>query len=106
MTEPTNRADEPGKDIRVAAQDRVKRLAPYVQRVLSALGYGRVLVTDESLVGDFFESYLLRESNDPQSAEQKVEDDLRLAMAAEELGVTVTYEDYVADVAERLQGGQ
>ena len=25
---------------------------------MSALGYGRVLVADESLIGDFFESYL------------------------------------------------
>jgi hypothetical protein len=96
--------NDPSKP-RLAPQDRVTRLAPYVQRVLAALGYGRVLVTDESLVGDFFESQLLGDGG-PEAAAQRPNDDARLAVASAELGVALSYDDFIADVAERLPGGQ
>jgi hypothetical protein len=99
VTEPT----KPNEPLVFSAQDRVRQLAPYMERVLAALGYGRVLVTDESLVGDFFESYLFRDTDDPHAAAQKVTDDARLASGAAQLGVPVTYEDYIVEVAERLR---
>ena len=69
---------------------RVEALAPQVQRVLDALGHPEAVVTDASAVGS-----LLLTAVDPEGV---------LAEASEKLGVEVSEEDHVWQVAERLLG--
>lgn len=87
-----------GMTVTSAPQDRVTRLAPYVDRVLAALCYPEAYVTDESSVGDF---YTYDGDNPTLAAEQAAS----LRGVATQLGIALRFEDCIADVAERLQGG-
>lgn len=82
-----------GRTFECAPQQRVARLDAYVQRVLDALGHPEAFVTDQSTLGDFYRAA------DPDS-------DAKLARVAERLGLMLSFDDYIADVAERLMGGQ
>lgn len=77
-----------GKTFYMASQERVARLSEHVQRVLDALGHSEALVTDMSSVGDF-----------------NLEPDER-ALANAALGLALSDDMLIADVAEILAGGQ
>ena len=99
MTEPIKLTKGPlaGKEVHVAPQDRVTRLEPFVGRVLEALDHPEALVTDMSSLMDFSPNYAAGPEH-PENA-------LWIAELGAKLGVPLSYDDLIADVAERLQGG-
>lgn len=78
-----------GMKVEMAPTSRIERLEPEVQRVLEALGHPEAWVTDESQVGDFYTREDGPELLTPVSAA---------------LGLSLQFEDYIADVAEKLRG--
>jgi hypothetical protein len=66
----------------MAPDDVVRTLRPEIDQVLAALGFRRALVTDESSCGDF---------------------GVDLTLAAKTLGVALSDEDLLIDVAKRLR---
>lgn len=77
-------AAEDGR-IELASSVLVDTLEEYVELVLNALGHPEALVTDLSTIGDF-----------------GLEDDERCAASAQ-LGVTLSDDDYVYEIARRLR---
>lgn len=80
--------DEPKKKLKIklASQERIESLEPYVDKVLDALGFEGALVTDLSIVGDFpFDT----------------DDELSDARAA--LGIEFGVKDRIYKVAEKLK---
>lgn len=77
-----------GYTITSAPQDRITRLEAQVDKILIALGHREAWVTDESMINDF----------DIEEHE--------LEKLSADLGVKVSLDDYIADVAERMIGGQ
>jgi len=75
-----------GKTVEFAPQSRVQKFAAEVDRILDALGYPDALVTDESILWDF------------------CLEDHELRQLGETLGVAVTKESVIADIAEALRG--
>lgn len=75
-------------EIEFAPSDGVEALQPYVDKVLSALGFSNAWVSDESCVGDF--------RQDQESVEWA-------ASASEKLGMIVASGDYIVDVARRMK---
>ena len=71
--------------IEFASTVLVDTLEPYVEAVLNALGHPEALVTDLSTIGDF-----------------GLEDDERCAASAR-LGVTLSDDDYVYEIARGLR---
>jgi hypothetical protein len=96
-------------------------LAPYVDRILEAMGHSDALVTDESKIGDFLEfggePYLVRPRHpigqrrliqgpwkrEPGDPEVKARNDALLANMARQFGVPVDPEDLVVAVAHRVR---
>lgn len=83
---------------------KTDELRPYVRRVLEALGHPSAMVTDRSLVEDFFayDKFLLLEDG---HTEDEVDDRMadRVAFLVFDLGVPVASSDRVTDVAARLK---
>jgi hypothetical protein len=74
------------RKIVLSSQDKVRNLGSWVNKVLKALGIRSAMVSDESMIGDFF-----------------IEDDpVYLKEICDNLGFEVKYEDYIVDVAKRL----
>ncbi len=87
-------------------------LAPYVDRVLEALGHPDALATDESKIRDFLESFegphrLRRRGGEWQSypgdPEIKARNDALLAGMAQQFGVPLERDDLVVAVAYRIR---
>ena len=76
----------------LAPQDKIEELQPYVDRVLDAMGFSDVLVTDESYITDFIDFTL-----------NKTERSAEVDALAVKLGVEVTVKDFVYAVAKRLR---
>ena len=83
---------KPRSEFELAPQDRVDRLAQQVTRVLGVLGFPGSLVTDESFVTDFCDFTMTREQRAAH-----------LRRVSTKLGVRVTADDYLWQVAERMQ---
>ncbi|MBX3169551.1 MAG: hypothetical protein KF760_19270 [Candidatus Eremiobacteraeota bacterium] len=107
--------DEAPKKFKLASQRERDALDEGVERVLIALGHEGALVTDESLVADFLESggqpYCFRRGQsgpwlgmpgDPAIDEKNKR---ILSSVSAELGVPLTPDDFLVDVARRLCGG-
>ena len=71
--------------IELASQVLVDALESYVELVLNALGHPETLVTDLSMIGDF-----------------GLDDDDRFA-ASDKLGIALSDDDYIYEVARRLR---
>ena len=82
------------KKIILTAQDKVKEMELYVNKVLDALDHPEALVTDESQIYHFLCFF----------DEQEKKSELR--MAEEFLGLKLNESDLVVDVAERLRQGE
>jgi hypothetical protein len=88
-------------------------LAPYVARVLEAVGYPDALVTDESKIGDFLEfggePHRFRRARGPWGErrpgdpEIKARNDAHLAHMARQFGVPVEPRDLIVAVAHRVR---
>jgi hypothetical protein len=100
--------------IELADQNAVRdpSLAPYVARVLEAMGHPDALVTDESKIGDFLEwggePHRVRRRGGPWEQrpgdpEVKLRNDALLASVVRQLGVLVEFGDLVVAVAHRVR---
>jgi hypothetical protein len=100
MTKPIKLTKGPlaGKTVELAPQARTARLEPFVQRVLDALGHPEALVTDESMISDFVPHH--------DSSGADPENMRWLTTVGRQLGMMVSYQDLIVDIAEQLQGGQ
>lgn len=88
-------------------------LAPYVDRVLKALGHPEALVTDKSTIGDFLEwggrPYRVRRGREGAwelrqgDLEVKARNDALLANIARQLGVPVEHGDLIVSMAHRVR---
>ena len=81
-----------GKKFILASQINVKRLQPYIDRILELLGFSDALVTDKTYVTDFLFW------KDPKEIKEQ-----QLQALAEQLGVAVGWDDYLYEVADRLR---
>ena len=79
------------KKIELCSQEKIKELEPYIDEVVRALGHKEALVTDESMVSDFLDIV-----DKKRWAGQ-------IAKAKKKLGVEVFSDDYIWEVAERLE---
>ena len=71
--------------------DLVDSLAPYINKVLKAMGHPEALVTDESMVWDFLNVFDSREKNK------------QLKRFNTKMGFKVSADDFVWQVAEKLK---
>jgi hypothetical protein len=101
-------------DFELADQNAVHdpSLAPYVDRVLEALGHPDALATDESIVRHFLESgegpHRWRRRGGPWQHYPgdpviKAQNDVLLASMAQQFGVPVERDDLVVAVAHRVR---
>lgn len=75
--------------IEYAKSTRREILRPWVTRVLEAIGHPEAFVTDESKIGDFYNSW----------------DTDKISELGKKLGVSVSMRDYVVNVANKLRIG-
>jgi len=71
---------------------QVEKLSPYMDKILKALGFPDSFATDESLIWDFMDVF-------DKEAGHKA-----LAKAEKKLKIKIDKDEYVIDVAKRLQG--
>lgn len=84
--------DIKNRTFELAPQDKTEELSPYMDKILKALGFPDSLATDESLIWDFMDVF------DREAGYRA------LAKAEKKLGIKIDKDEYVIDVANRLQG--
>ncbi len=77
--------------IELAGMDLVDSLAPYINKVIKAIGHPEALVTDESLVWDFLNVFDTKEKSK------------QLKRLNIKMGFKVNEDDFVWQVAEKLK---
>lgn len=99
-------------EILTAPTDERDSLTPWVRRVLEALGHEEAFVSDESTIFDFLEiggtPYRAKRRGEdwveyPGDPEIQARNERRLAELSEKLGVVVSENDFIVDVARNLR---
>ncbi len=82
------------KKIEMANDKKIKKLEPYVEKVLKALGYSvsEVVVTDESYVTDFINVFYTKEQKNEV-----------LKKISKKIGIEVLLKDTIYEVAEKCK---
>ena len=84
-----------GKNIVFAPQDNVssKEMAPFISRILDAVGHREAFVSDESSIYDFLDVF-----------DSKAKKEKTCKRISKKLGVEVGMLDYFTEVAARMMG--